>query len=51
MPNGKIMPVNRNILFLVIGAPIVVVGGVLGYNFYQDKKQPEGLQTMSAPMA
>jgi hypothetical protein len=49
MPNGKIMPVNRNILFLVIGAPIVVVGGVLGYNFYQDKKQPEGLQINVGP--
>jgi predicted negative regulator of RcsB-dependent stress response len=37
------MPGNRNILFLVIGALIVVVG-VLGYNLYQTKKQPEGLQ-------
>ena len=37
------MPGNRNILFLVIGALIVVVG-VLAYNLYQTKKQPEGLQ-------
>jgi predicted negative regulator of RcsB-dependent stress response len=34
---------NRNALFLIIGALIVVVG-VLGYNLYQDRKQPEGLQ-------
>ena len=37
------MPGNRNILYLVIGALIVAVG-VLGYNLYQTKKQPEGLQ-------
>ena len=34
---------NRNILFLIIGALIVGIG-VLGYNLYQDKKEPEGLQ-------
>ncbi len=42
------MPGNRNILFLVIGALIVVVG-VLGYNLYQTKKQPEGLQINLGP--
>ncbi|MBR0969167.1 MULTISPECIES: hypothetical protein [Bradyrhizobium] len=42
------MPVNRNILFLIIGALVVVVG-VLGYNLYQDKKQPEGLQINLGP--
>ena len=42
------MPINRNILFLVIGALIVVVG-VLGYNLYQTKKQPEGLQINVGP--
>jgi hypothetical protein len=42
------MPGNRNILFLVIGALIVVVG-VLGYNLYQTKKQPEGLQINVGP--
>ena len=30
---------NRNALFLIIGALIVVVG-VLGYNLYQDRRQP-----------
>ena len=42
------MPINRNILFLVIGALIVAVG-VLGYNLYQTKKQPEGLQINVGP--
>jgi uncharacterized protein DUF6719 len=34
---------NRNILYLIIGALIVAVG-VLGYNLYQTRKEPEGLQ-------
>jgi predicted negative regulator of RcsB-dependent stress response len=42
------MPGNRNILFLIIGALIVAVG-VLGYNLYQAKKQPEGLQINVGP--
>jgi hypothetical protein len=42
------MPGNRNIMFLVIGALIVVVA-VLGYNLYQTKKQPEGLQINVGP--
>jgi hypothetical protein len=39
---------NRNILFLIIGALLVVVG-VLAYNLYQAKKQPEGLQINVGP--
>jgi hypothetical protein len=42
------MPGNRNILYLIIGALIVAVG-VLGYNLYQTKKQPEGLQINVGP--
>ena len=42
------MPGNRNILYLIIGALIVAVG-VLGYNLYQTKKQPEGLQINLGP--
>ena len=42
------MPGNRNILFLVIGALVVVVA-VLSYNLYQDRKQPEGLQINVGP--
>ena len=39
---------NRNLLFLVIGALIVAVA-VLGYNLYQTKKQPDGLQINVGP--
>ena len=42
------MPANRNVLYLVIGALVVVVG-LLGYNLYQAKKQPEGLQINVGP--
>jgi hypothetical protein len=42
------MPGNRNILFLIIGALIVVATG-LGYELYQTKKQPEGLQINLGP--
>ena len=42
------MPGNRNILFLIIGALVIVVGA-LGYNLYQAKKQPEGLQINVGP--
>jgi predicted negative regulator of RcsB-dependent stress response len=42
------MPANRNILYLIIGALIVAVA-VLGYNVYQSKKQPEGLQINLGP--
>ena len=34
---------SRNLMFLVVGALIVVVG-VLGYSLYQEKKQPDGVQ-------
>jgi RsiW-degrading membrane proteinase PrsW (M82 family) len=42
------MPGNRTVLYLIIGALIVGVG-VLGYNLYQTKKQPEGLQINVGP--
>jgi RsiW-degrading membrane proteinase PrsW (M82 family) len=42
------MPNNRNVLYLVIGALIVIVA-VLGYNLYQDRKKPEGLQINIGP--
>jgi hypothetical protein len=32
------MPVNRNLLFMIIGALVVAVG-VLSYNLYQDRKR------------
>lgn len=39
---------NRNLLYLVIGGLIVAVG-VLGYNLYQARKQPEGIQINLGP--
>ena len=42
------MPANRNILYLIIGALIVGVG-VLGYNLYQTKKEPDGVQINVGP--
>jgi hypothetical protein len=42
------MPANRNVLYLVIGVLIVAVG-VLSYNLYQAKKEPEGLQINVGP--
>jgi len=37
------MPGNRNLMFLIIG-PLIVVVGVLGYNLYEAKKEPKGVQ-------
>jgi hypothetical protein len=42
------MPGNRNVLYLIIGALVVAVG-VLGYNLYQTKKEPEGVQINLGP--
>src|SRR4051794_33011919 len=36
-PRRPRMPGNRNLMILIIGAPVVVVG-VLGYNLYEAKK-------------
>lgn len=42
------MPDNKNVLYLIIGVLLVAVG-VLSYNLYQAKKQPEGFRSMSVP--
>ena len=42
------MPANRNVFYLIIGVLVVAVS-VLGYNLYQTKKQPEGLQINVGP--
>ena len=42
------MAINRNILFLLIGALIVGVG-VLGYELYREKKEPSGVQINLGP--
>jgi hypothetical protein len=39
---------NRNVLYLIIGA-LVVALGVFGYNLYEAKKEPEGLQINVGP--
>jgi hypothetical protein len=39
---------NRNVLYLIIGGPVVALG-VLGCNLYQAKKEPEGLQINVGP--
>lgn len=39
---------NRNVLYLIIGALIVGIG-VLGYNLYQVKKEPSGVQINVGP--
>jgi hypothetical protein len=41
-------PINRNMLFLIVGAFIVVVA-VLGYQLYQDRKEPKGMQINVGP--
>jgi len=47
-PNGDLMSGNRNVLYLIIGALVVGIG-VLGYNLYQTKKEPSGLQINVGP--
>jgi predicted negative regulator of RcsB-dependent stress response len=39
---------NSNVLYLIIGVLLVAVG-VLGYNLYQAKKEPDGLQINVGP--
>ena len=39
---------NRSLLYLIIGVLVVAVG-VLSYNLYQAKKEPEGLQINVGP--
>jgi RsiW-degrading membrane proteinase PrsW (M82 family) len=40
---------NRtNVLYLMIGA-LVVVAAVLGYQLYQERKKPEGVQINVGP--
>ena len=39
---------RSNILFLIIGALVIVVA-VMGYELYQDRKQPEGMRIDVGP--
>lgn len=42
------MPVNRNMLYLVVGALLIVVGA-LAYKVYDDNRQPKGVQINLGP--
>ena len=42
------MPGNRNVMYLIIGVLVIAVG-VLGYNLYQAKQQPQGVQINVGP--
>jgi len=42
------MASSRNILYLVIGALVLAVG-VLSYNLYQARKEPQGVQINIGP--
>ena len=46
--DGGCMPSNRNVLYLIVGALVVVVA-VLGYQLYQDRKKPEGVNINLGP--
>lgn len=41
-------PVNRNTLYLVVGVLAIAVA-VLGYQLYQDRKEPQGMQINVGP--
>lgn len=40
--------INRNTLYLIIGALVVAVA-VLGYQLYQERKEPQGMQINVGP--
>ena len=42
------MAINRNVLFMIIGALAVAVAA-LGYKVYQDNKEPKGVQLNVGP--
>ena len=41
-------PINRNTLYLIVGALAVAVV-VLGYQLYQERKEPQGVQINVGP--
>src|SRR5262249_3584325 len=47
-PRRSRMADNKNVLYLIIGVLLVAVG-VLSYNLYQARQQPEGLQINVGP--
>ena len=41
-------PINRNTLYLIVGVLAVLVV-VLGYQLYQERKEPQGMQINVGP--
>ena len=41
-------PINRNTLYLLVGA-LAVVAVVLAYQLYQERKEPQGMQINVGP--
>jgi hypothetical protein len=39
---------RSNMLYILIGA-LAVIAAILGYNLYQEKKQPDGVQINVGP--
>lgn len=39
---------RTNMLYLVVGA-LAVIAAILGYNLYQEKKKPDGVQINVGP--
>jgi len=39
---------SRNVLYMLVGALVVMVA-VLGYQLYQDRKEPKGMQINVGP--
>jgi predicted negative regulator of RcsB-dependent stress response len=42
------MPTNRNVIYLIVGA-LVITTAVLGYQLYQERKEPKGVQINVGP--
>ena len=42
------MPTNRNVIYLIVGV-LAITTAVLGYQLYQEKKEPKGLQINVGP--
>jgi predicted negative regulator of RcsB-dependent stress response len=44
----QLAPLNRNTLYLIVGVLAVAVA-VLGYQLYQERKEPQGMQINVGP--
>jgi hypothetical protein len=45
---GESRMTRTNILYLAVGA-LAVIAAILGYNLYQEKKKPDGVQINVGP--